>query len=626
MPALPSLFRSRFWLVFLLLCMVRIPRTQAAEPTSMMAMTDQQFTDWAVGTEWSFTQGDGEERRVWFVTADACIFTRVGDQSPGGVCAFYWLPVKKGSLRFFAGKDSAKPWNFTVDPDLKTAVLTKPDQTELKATMTSRPVLGTPPDMTASGFKSWLRDIRLTYAEKQTFPEDGKIRIMDKGVELNFQMRILKPGVVYYHWKEDPYQPTLLIFNKDLKAVKCHVWLGTYSTKTEPIKAPDAAPKTADREFTDGRTTMENLKPVPLLGSASAVKALLVRELGNSKLAGSASVLSVSALPLQGDAPGTIAFNQDVGQTMRRALREVARFAALRHGGWPRAVEMQLSFADKYGGKDGPSAATACALLLDSLFTGAKLDPEFAVTGDLNADGSIQPIGGVQAKLRGATRLKCSLLGIPAKNAPNATDIALTEGLKPFMTIQVFTLATFDEALAIGRMDKSAETASAIQDFAALVKSAGGDPRGLRNPEAVAKLRTVLQRVPTHFSAQVLLLSAAGKLPKTLSPGGTLSEVDQAVGDLKTAIGSDLTANTKLNNGQITAAKSSLLKLRSLADPRVRPLLEAWAAWGDLADRLVRGGGTLSAKELKEWRTAGSRITVEEEKLRSNEAFSEDLE
>jgi hypothetical protein len=77
----------------------------------------------------------------------------------------------------------------------------------------------------------------------------------------------------------------------------------------------------------------------------------------------------------------------------------------LRLAVWPQAVEMQLSFEDKYRAKDGPSAAILCAMLLDNLFTGAELESEFAITGDLNADGSIQPKRAAEAAGEGLAKI-----------------------------------------------------------------------------------------------------------------------------------------------------------------------------------------------------------------------------
>jgi hypothetical protein len=95
---------------------------------------------------------------------------------------------------------------------------------------------------------------------------------------------------------------------------------------------------------------------------------------------------------------------------------------------------------------------------------------------------------------------------------------------------------------------------------------------------------------------------------------------------LDTAIGGDLSATNKLDSGQVSKARSGFQRLRPLADARVRPLVDAWVNWGQLADRLVRAGGTLNEKSFNEWRAAIGRIQVEDEKLRKNEGFREELE
>ena len=41
----------------------------------------------------------------------------------------------------------------------------------------------------------------------------------------------------------------------------------------------------------------------------------------------------------------------------------------------------------------------------------------------MNADGSVQPIGGVQAKIRGATKGSCKLVGVPVKNEKSVQDL-----------------------------------------------------------------------------------------------------------------------------------------------------------------------------------------------------------
>ena len=52
-----------------------------------------------------------------------------------------------------------------------------------------------------------------------------------------------------------------------------------------------------------------------------------------------------------------------------------------------------------------------------------EYDPKFAVTGDLNSDLSVQPIGGVTAKIRGATKAKCNIVAVPYANAKGLADL-----------------------------------------------------------------------------------------------------------------------------------------------------------------------------------------------------------
>ena len=605
-----------------------LPPPAGAAPLSLTQMTQTDFATWIMGTEWEFS-AHGGKRRVWFATPGVVLYSRSEEAGEKAASAYSWGVTKKGEARFFQELSDKRPFDVVINDDLQKARIndtTKNDSWQ--ATMIGRRALPPAPKQTDAEFKTWLQGRHVSFeGYTYVYPGNDTVEVRSsKDVKVQ-KLQYIRPGICSLLWDNNTKDPTLMIFSADLKSMQFYVWWGTRTGVVGDGKPPEIAAAAAPARTTakSGQVTMNDLKPIRLAAKSASVNALLVQELGNSKYAGSASALALSALDLEGDKPATIAFNQSVGSMMQKALQEVARFHAIRHGGWPRATEMQLSFEDKYGGKDGPSAAVACALLLESVIKGIPLDPAFAVTGDLNADGSIQPIGGVHAKLRGATNLKCKLLGIPEKNSVHATDIFHTEGLKPFLGIQVFAFSKFDDALVIARATKAPEVAAAIADFATLAKGAAAAPQSLRSPDSMTKLRSILQRVPTHLSAKILLLYATDKLPKTLSPAGTLAEMDQAVGDLQTAIGGDLTAKTKLDGGQVAKARSGLQRLRPLADARVRPLVDAWVAWGILADKFVKNNGPRDDKDTTEWRTTVSRINVEAEKLRSNEAFREAL-
>ena len=623
-PSFTTPWLLRFLYVFLLLQPMGLTNIRAAEVTRLSLVKDAEFPGWLTGTEWEYTPKQGK-RKLWFAAPGVVIYTRVGETGVKSQSGYSYTVQKSGFVRIFPGNSAAHPLDLTVAEDLKQGSLYSVDQKDrTAATMIGRRLPPAAPGMKEAEFKKWLQGKTLTCEDGTlTFPGDGIVHIKNKRDDVTAKLEIIRPGLLSFFWSSNIYDPTLVSFETDLKSARAWGWWCTFQYSISSGKSPPVpGPRTLAK---GGVVTMNDLKAIALTSRASAVNALLVQELGSSRFAGKASSLSLSALPLEGDKPATIAFNQSVGSMMQKALQEVARFHAIRHGGWPRSHEMQLSFEDKFGGKDGPSAAVACALLLESAIKGTALDPEFAVTGDLNADGSVQPIGGVHAKLRGATNLKCKLLGIPSKNVIHATDLVLTEGLKPFTGIQVFSLAKFDDALAVARADKSPELAAAIKDFAALSRIAAATPAVLRAPDAIAKLKSILQRAPGHLSAQILLQYATDKLPKSLSPAGTLSELDQSIGDLNTAISGDLTVKNQLDGGQIAKARTALQRLRPLADPRVRPLVDAWVNWGNLADKLAHATGPANEQSVKEWRAAISRISVEDDKLRSNESFREEL-
>ncbi|WP_206026402.1 S16 family serine protease [Roseimicrobium sp. ORNL1] len=316
------------------------------------------------------------------------------------------------------------------------------------------------------------------------------------------------------------------------------------------------------------------------------VHGLLIMSLGSGE-AGSAS--KMAAIALKGystDAP-TVRFNQPVGAMMAKALQEVTKFTQVNQGGWPAGYQIELSFADKYSNKDGPSAAVACALLLHSLITGKELDQAFAVTGDMNADGSVQPIGGVAAKIRGATKGHCKIIGIPIKNESSLGDLLLSDGPGPFASIQIYSLQHFRDAEALATADKPAATQAAIEEMSrvqeVLLRNPGQMGNWLRNQHVISKLQQVLQDSPNNLSAKYLLMYASGKVPQTLTLAGSLSAIDDAAGDLLAAIKSNQSQSNAFDTIGKASVGSSITRMQALrtrCDARVRPYADAIISFG----------------------------------------------
>lgn len=378
----------------------------------------------------------------------------------------------------------------------------------------------------------------------------------------------------------------------------------------------------------------EHAKPIELRKTQTRLKGLLVIPLGGDEHAGGASQMNLSALAGNPEDSATIGFNQPVGESMAAALKEVVKFIELRHDGWPRGRTIEIAFEDKYSGKDGPSAAVACALLLDSAIAGTELDPRFAVTGDLNADGAVQPIGGVRAKIRGATNRDCTHVALPEANATSVTDVILTDGFKSIAEIQVFSISTFDEARALASKEHPKDLAKAMESFAAIQNVYRRQPRSfaksLEHPKVIEKLNEVLAAAPNHLSASIMLAHALGKAPPTLSLQGSVAFIDTTAFKMVDVIDNGKVAKIgAFDEHQVADAVGELKRMRLRLDQRT------WK-WADV---LITYG-----TQLHEWQTnrpksvnnqnklvdsinaAGDRARAERKTLMSNKEVVEELD
>ena len=383
---------------------------------------------------------------------------------------------------------------------------------------------------------------------------------------------------------------------------------------------PPAPAKSNTSTFASSKSPSKHVgKVVNLVEQSSQVLSLLVVPLGDSQYAGLSSKLSISALPASGGNFASLEFNQDVGDSMRGALAEVVRFHRLKHNGWPKDYQMELAFAEKYSPKDGPSAAVATALLIESIFSGKTLDKRFAVTGDMNAAGDVQPIGGVAAKLRGAKSGGAEIVAIPIKNRRRALDLAMLDGIKPLMGLQVFTIETFDEALALASEKKPEKVKKAITLFAEIQSS----KLSLTHPQTLQKLRQILVLAPNHLSAKIVLMKAQNQFPSSLSIVASLEEVDKVLGSIPESAKADLNSKkSQLSN--LGDARSKLLRLRSIIDPRVRGFADAWIEWTGMADQYFTGrvSSKSAANDLKK---AYEKAKAERLKIISDKSVQEEL-
>ena len=584
------------------------------EHSRLSLMTKEDFAKWLVGTRWI-----KEAECMTFITPRAVHL----DRQDGADYSYGYEIVKPGLIRIPWRGDRNSPDTLLVAEDLKSATWRHHGGRKSRRLYVGRylpPSLGKGrlAEMSNSDFDRWLREHRLWVYEKvdMTFLENGFVTGLHNNKPTQVSYEVIVPGLVELNWVENPFSRPIIVVDSDLSSFYYgSKWNGTRGT-VKPLSSSSDSP-TEIQTITPG-FDLSQLKSVPIKLRLAKVNSLVLSSLGNSRYAAGASKLSLTAVELKNDDPATMGFNQPVGKLMSSALKEVLRFHAIRNGGWPRGAQVELAFAEQYSDKDGPSAAVACALLIESMLTGTKLNPDFAVTGDLNADGTVQPVGGVQAKIRGAARSKLEVVGIPLSNREDLLDLLVIDGPDPLLKTQVFSLESFDDALQVGRANPPSEVRSAINDFRKVSRW------GLKTPEAKSALQMVVQSAPNHLSARLLLSYLNGAVPQRLTLRGSLSEIDQSVAAVIEATKSDLTATSNLDAGKISLVISDLNRLRAKIDPRIRPYCDAWINWARVVNGIL-GGRVTTKKDVAQLKAAGRKIDAERDALRKNESIQDEL-
>jgi len=365
------------------------------------------------------------------------------------------------------------------------------------------------------------------------------------------------------------------------------------------------------------------------------VKGLLVRPLEANRFAGKASQMNATATPFRSMREMKVSFNQSVGTSMSSALGEVIKYLRLRHDVLPHNYKVEIAFEEQYIPKDGPSAAVACALLLESMIKDLELDTKFAVTGDLNADGTVQPVGGITGKLRGAAARDCNVVAIPVKNARVISDMLIMEGPLPLTRIQIFSLKNFDQALALGIRHelRSEDVRTSIETFEE-VRKLLIQPNGMRylkNSHVQSRLRECVKLTPNHLSARHLLLASVGQTPERLSLSGSLEYIDRSAEPLLRVLRQgNFDKRGGLEEDEFADSASALRRIRTKLDTRVIKICDSiveysqhlrtfvndrptsYNGMNDLIDKINTAGRTIT----REYDDLESRVDVQEELMR----------
>jgi len=96
---------------------------------------------------------------------------------------------------------------------------------------------------------------------------------------------------------------------------------------------------------------------------------------------------------------------------------------------------------------DGPSAGAAMTLLTISALSGRHVRSDFTITGTIEGNGGVGPVGGVDSKVEAAAREGLKVVAVPASG--EVFDTIMLSGLRQRLNITIIEVGTIEEAEAI---------------------------------------------------------------------------------------------------------------------------------------------------------------------------------
>jgi len=146
-------------------------------------------------------------------------------------------------------------------------------------------------------------------------------------------------------------------------------------------------------------------------------------------------VMQMEALLMPGT--GKLILTGQLGEVMKESARAAVSYARSHAKEFnidaKMFTEYDLHLHAPAGGipKDGPSAGITLLSSIFSVYTGRPISSDFAMTGELNLQGNVLPIGGVKEKLLAAKQHGFSKVIFPKQNEKDVKGIGtLPEGIK----------------------------------------------------------------------------------------------------------------------------------------------------------------------------------------------------
>jgi len=274
-----------------------------------------------------------------------------------------------------------------------------------------------------------------------------------------------------------------------------------------------------------------------------------------------------------------------VKSALPAAVNLIARDRA---GAWVPGQRVTVEIGDRLNRLDAESVTLALHLALDGLATGKHSDPSLAVVGTLDGAGVLRPVESLGRKIRESPGL-VRVLVVPAANREDLSDLLVTDGLTPWLAVQVFTAETLEDVRRLVPIpeERDAVLNETMRLFDEVRGALGANPRAdsLRQESVYLRLRKILELEPGHVSARMVLAVAEKRIPARLSLRGSLRMLGGAERLLESA-----------DPNEIFQAANTLNRQRPTLAPEVQVVWDALVAQLEAKRRLLSGGLNSSAE------------------------------
>lgn len=175
------------------------------------------------------------------------------------------------------------------------------------------------------------------------------------------------------------------------------------------------------------------------------------------------------------------------------------------------------------------SISAAAAVLADSAFTG--LEPEAVVLGSVDETGAFKLPTGFWDQIRALPKGSGQRLVLPADASAYLPSMLALERPEFFIEYEVILATDFTQLIALCAKKPEGPPGVAITEFRTIRERLGAQDvrQYISNIYVKQRLSSVLQELPSDFSAKMLLVQAAGNRPTTVTRPILATEIRRAL-------------------------------------------------------------------------------------------------